>query len=88
MINKLKEFRKEHKLAQKDISSALGYNIWSWRDYETGRRNIPQHVLKSIQMYSTINKKVQQCHHGVSLNIPCSKCIDKLAAEIQIKGNK
>ena len=48
-------FREDHNLKQVDITKLLGYNVHSWRDYESGRRKIPAHVLKSIEMYTKLN---------------------------------
>lgn len=55
-MNALKNFRLEHNLKQVDIPALLGYNVHSWRDYESGRRKVPQHVLKAIEIYDELQR--------------------------------
>ncbi len=61
-MNPLKQFRLEHNLKQVQIPYLLGYNLHTWRDYEKGRRKVPQHVLKSIQMFTYIDYLEQRIY--------------------------
>ncbi len=56
MMDKLKAFRKRHKLTQADIYNALGYKRRIWEKYERGEREIPQHVFIAIDNYTKLNK--------------------------------
>ena len=42
---KLKEFREDRDLLQKDIASVLGVSQNTYSQYETGRRSIPVELL-------------------------------------------
>jgi DNA-binding XRE family transcriptional regulator len=53
-MNELKQFRKDHGLTQEKAAELLGYNLWSWRSYETGRRDVPLHLLIVIEIYTDL----------------------------------
>ena len=56
----IKSFRKRHKLSQSQAANALGYNLRTWQNYEQGNAKIPQHLIKHIEHYDSL----QICQRG------------------------
>lgn len=48
----LKNFRNTYNLTQKEAAKILGYGYDAWVSYENGRRDIPPHLLKHIELYN------------------------------------
>ena len=48
----LRDFRKRYKLTQAQASEELGYNLRTWQNYEQGHRDIPNYLIKNIELYT------------------------------------
>ena len=48
---RLKDLREDHELKQKEIAAFLGIDQRVYSNYETGRREIPVHLLLKLAEY-------------------------------------
>lgn len=48
MVVYLKEFRKKHKLSQKEVAKSIGIDQRQWSRYENGINEFPLRYLKQI----------------------------------------
>lgn len=51
---RLKDMREDHDLVQKQVAAVLGIDQRTYSNYETGRREIPLHLLVQLaELYHT-----------------------------------
>ena len=48
---RLKDLREDNDLKQKEIAAFLGIDQWVYSNYETGKREIPVHLLLKLAEY-------------------------------------
>lgn len=53
------DFRDMHaingkRISQEDAAELLGYGVESWKSYESGRRDVPNHLIKHIEHYNEL----------------------------------
>ena len=48
---RLKDLREDHELMQKQVAAALGIDQRVYSNYETGKREIPSHMLITLADY-------------------------------------
>ena len=52
--HRLKDMREDHDLAQKEVAAYLGIDQRVYSNYETGKRQIPAHLLVMLsKLYNT-----------------------------------
>lgn len=51
MYQRIRDLREDHDLLQKDIAAYLQCTQVCYSNYETGKRDIPTDVLKSLALY-------------------------------------
>lgn len=56
----LKEFRDSMNMSQQEIAKLLGVTQPSWNYYETGKRDIPEYIQRSIEFFQALSKRSQQ----------------------------
>lgn len=56
----LKKFRESMMMSQQEIAKLLGVTQPSWNYYETGKRDIPEYIQRSIEFFQALSKRSQQ----------------------------
>ena len=60
-IEKLKEIRQAEDLNQRQIAGCLGIPLRTWEDWESGRRKMPEYLLRLVVYYVKINHQSLSC---------------------------
>ena len=55
MLKRLRDIREDRDLKQKNIAAVLGISIQQYQLYESGKREIPVHHLKTLCKYYQIS---------------------------------
>ena len=55
MLKRLRDIREDRDLKQKNIAAVLGISIQQYQLYESGKREIPVHHLKTLCEYYQIS---------------------------------
>jgi predicted transcriptional regulator len=56
--DRMRSFRAEYNLTQRQAAEKLGYNWYSWRDYERGHRKVPAHLVRHMAHYNALQRQI------------------------------
>lgn len=60
MNEELKQFRVNWGLTQEEVSVLLGVRQPAWNMWETGKRNVPEYVVKEMSFFERLSKREQE----------------------------
>jgi len=58
-MDRVKEFRARWGLTQQEVSAMLGVKQPAWHTWETGKREVPEYVVKEMAFFERLSKREQ-----------------------------
>jgi len=59
-MDNLKQFRASWNLTQEQVSQLLGVTQPAWHMWESGKRDVPEYVVKEISFFDRMTKREQE----------------------------
>jgi len=53
------DWRRRHGFTQKEASQRMGRNYYTWCNYESGQRQVPDHLIRHIEDFDKLQRVLE-----------------------------